>query len=212
MAKKKSVKKKAVKRKPKSVLSKIKKVEWSLRPEVLLCPNTPQPMHGVVPRELLGAKWWNATRKAAYAATNFHCRACGTFKSDVRGSRKHLEGHELYDVDYAAGTLKYVETVALCPYCHMYIHDGRLQALMQQRVITQTKYTAVIQHGDRVLESAGLKKPTKRSRDEAIMSAVVKGKVADWKDWRMIIDLPGIEYQTHPPKYKTIEQWEQAHG
>tara|TARA_R110002020_G_scaffold376130_2_gene587266 strand:+ start:722 stop:1405 length:684 start_codon:yes stop_codon:yes gene_type:complete len=204
----KSVKKVTRKRRErKSVLPKLKKVEWTLRPEILLCPNTPAPMHGVVPRNILGTKWWNATRKAAYALTNFHCHACGTFKSDVKGSRKHLEGHELYDVDYKAGTITYIETIALCPYCHQYIHDGRLFALMKKRIITQKKYTSVIQHGDAILHSAGLERLTRVDRDKEIRAAVLKGEVAEWSKWRLI--LRGNQY---PPKYKTVEQWEKAHA
>jgi len=186
---------------------KIKRSEWVLRPEVLLCPNTPKPMHGIAPRVILGQKWWDATRKAAYQSTDLHCVACGTPKHKVKGSRKHLEGHEIYDVDYQRGTLTYIETVPLCPYCHMYIHDGRLLALMQKKVLTQRKFTAVIQHGDSVLKAAGLNRPTKFSRDEAIISAISNGKVAEWAEWRLI-----LKGKTYPPKFKTLKEWEKAHA
>ena len=39
------------------------------RPELLLQNSTVKPLHGVVPREILGKEWWDKTRRAAYAAT-----------------------------------------------------------------------------------------------------------------------------------------------
>ncbi len=103
-------------------LSKSVQVVWVRRPEVLLCPNTPKPLHGVVPREIYGQSWWNKTREAAYRSTNYHCLACGVHKYQAK-HRQWLEGHELYEINYVEGTSTYIETVPLCHFCHNSIHD-----------------------------------------------------------------------------------------
>src|SRR5690606_36162990 len=174
--------------------------------EVLLCPNTPKPLHGVVPRVILGARWWNATRKAAYKSTEYHCLACGVHKDRAK-SRQWLEGHELYDIDYSSGRMTYVETVPLCHYCHNYIHDGRLNSLLQQGMVHHAKYAAIIRHGDLVLAEAGLRKPSLQEREIQFREMVERGEFIDWGEWRLILD--GKEY---PPLYKDYNEWAKAHG
>jgi hypothetical protein len=90
----------------------------------------------------------------------------------------------------------YVETVALCHYCHSYIHVGRMQALLEQGKITHAKYAAVIQHGDSVLAMAGLCRPLPHT-----------GETAPWQAWRLVLD--GKEY---PPLYETFDEWKKAFG
>jgi hypothetical protein len=153
---------------------------------------------------VLGSKWWDATRKAAYASTAYHCAACGVWKMQALG-RRWLEGHERYELDYARGRATYVETVPLCHFCHNYIHDGRLLALLQRGEVHQAKYVAIMQHGDSVLFRAGLRKQTRAERDEEFRLAATRGEVAAWKDWRLVVD--GVEY---PPLYKSLEEWQQA--
>lgn len=174
------------------------------RPDILMGPNVPKPMHGVVPREILGLKWWDETRRAAYASTLYRCLACGVYKFNAL-CKQWLEGHELYDVDYEAGTWTYVETVPLCHYCHNYVHDGRLQAMLDCRDITYAKYAAIIQHGDRVLADAGLKRLPHEEREHLLIDAVLDNKVAPWGSWRLILN-----GEKHPPKFSTPQQWEQA--
>ena len=156
---------------------------WKLRPEVLLCPNTPLPLHTVVPRTILGRKWWDATREAAYAATDYHCIACGIYKGDT--PQRWLEGHEIYAVDYSKGRSVYVETVALCNKCHQFIHDGRMEALVDKGEMTKAAYDEVMRHGRRVLKDAGLKKKP------------YSGLFAEWENWRLVVN--GEEY---PPAFK----------
>jgi hypothetical protein len=102
----------------------------------------------------------------------------------------------MYDIDYLLGTAVYVETVPLCHYCHAYIHDGRLLSLLEEGKITQAKYVAVIQHGDDVLRQAGLL---------SLRGRVYDGPIADWSDWRMIVQ--GKEYE---PKFADIHAWNKA--
>jgi hypothetical protein len=177
-----------------------------LRPEVLLCPNVPAPMHGVAPRVIMGPKWWDETRRAAYRSTSFHCLACGVWKGAAKGHR-WLEGHELYEVDYAAGTMTYVETVPLCHYCHCYVHDGRMTAELERGRMRPQKFRAVLAHGDAVLAAAGLRRPTHGERDDAIKQAIMNGRVAEWGKWRLVLN-----GKKHPPRFKTKEAWEKAYA
>ena len=163
---------------------------WVRRPEVLLCPNIPKMMHGIAPRVVLGQKWWDMTRKAAYASTSFCCVACGVWKHDAQ-YRSWLEGHEWFSVDYKAGRVTYIECVPLCHFCHNAIHSGRLAALLEKGQITHQKYAAILQHKERILKEAGL-----------VVPPDYIGPLAPWGSWRMV--LFGKEY---PPLYKTREEW-----
>jgi hypothetical protein len=166
------------------------KQEWKKRPEVLLCPQIPAPMHGVAPRVIMGDAWWNKVREAAYASTNYHCIACGVHKVNAQ-YHQWLEGHEIYEINYEKGLMKYVETVPLCTLCHNYIHTGRLQALLEAGRIHHAKCVAIIKHGDRVLREAGLKKPP-----------LYNGRCAKWQDWRLQIGAA-----KYPPKFKSEKEW-----
>lgn len=175
--------------------SKPRKV-WTLRPEVLLHPNVPKPMHGVAPRVILGRAWWDATRKAAYASTDYHCVACGVHKT-CAAFHRWLEGHELYEIDYRRGRMTYVETVPLCHACHAFIHCGRLKAMLDKGEVTKQKHDEIMAHGRRALREAGLRKRT--GEDEV--------KLAAWHRWRLVLD--GAE---HPPKFKSLRDWMRGHG
>lgn len=169
--------------------------KWKRRPEVLLQNNTVKPLHKVVPRTILGKEWWDKTRQEAHEATEYHCIACGV---PNRLAKWHpwLEGHEMYTIDYRAGRMTYVETVALCHSCHNFIHDGRLKALLDKAEITFEKYEAVIAHGNLVLKEAKLQKINS-----------YKGSIAKWEDWRLV--LFGEEY---PPIFKNYKEWLVGHG
>lgn len=165
---------------------------WKRKPELLLLPNIPQPLHGVNPRTVLGTTWWNKERRRAYASTNYHCEACGIHKNDSPGTRKILDGHEVYDTRYETGELIYIRTTPLCVWCHKYIHDGRLQWLLETGQISHSHFRAVISHGTRVLAEAGLKRPSVAQRNLDILTRLAQGKIASWEKWRLIIN--GVEY------------------
>lgn len=165
-----------------------------LNPSILLYGNIPKPMHEVNPRTVLGVKWWNAERTAAYASTDYHCEACGVSKYEAK-FHQWLESHESYKIDYAKGTMTYLRAVPLCHACHSFIHCGRLQALLDQGLISQQRYALIIQHGDAVLKAAGLPK-----------SVPYSGPFAPWHRWRLIVN-----NKKYPPKYKTQAAWEKAH-
>lgn len=162
---------------------------WVLMPQVLLSANTVKPMHGVVPRIILGPEWWEKTRTEAQKRTNWHCIACGIYKKIAHGG-PWLEGHEQYKIDYANGRQTYTRTVPLCHYCHSYIHDGRLQELVKKGECTKEKYEEIMSHGNAVLKAAGLvKKPN-------------TGPVAPWGEWRLI-----LFGKSYPPIYRDYEEW-----
>lgn len=185
---------------------KVERRVWKRRPNILLCPNIPAPMHGLAPRVVLGQAWWNKTRREAYLSTNLRCQACGVHKYKAK-SKQWLEGHELYLTDYRAGRLTYVETVPLCHYCHNFIHDGRMLALVRQGKMPQGKYISVIQHGNRVLADANLQRKTHAEREADIARKIQMGEMAEWDTWRLI-----LFDKEYPPIYSTHEEWEAAHG
>lgn len=174
---------------------------WKRRPEILLGANIPKPMHGLAPRVVLGTSWWNKERKKAYASTHYRCLACGVHKFYAQ-YREWLEGHEVYNIDYAKGRMTYVEAVPLCHFCHNFIHDGRLRALLERGQIPHGKYSAIISHGNRVLAEAGLTKMSYEERDLAYTNGVLNGSVATWNTWRLAVF--GKEYE---PIYKSYEEW-----
>lgn len=177
----------------------------TVRPEILLHPNIPKPLHGLNPRTLNGTNWWNRTRRQVYKSTEFHCLACGVHKQDAE-NRQWLEAHEIYEIDYKKGTAKFKEIVPLCHYCHNYIHDGRLTDLLERGEIHPQKFAAIIRHGDRVLAKAGMKKPNKRERDEMILNMEIAGELAEWSKWRLIIGR-----KKYKPLYASMQEWQAAY-
>jgi len=159
------------------------------RPEILLHPNIPKPMHGLAPRVVLGQKWWDAQRRIAYAKTEYCCAACGVYTAEAKYF-PWLEAHELYNINYDTGKMTFLEVVALCHSCHNYIHDGRMQILVLKCEMLSTKRKAILRHGKKILKAAGLRKP--RPPIEC----------ANWNKWRLV--LYGREYKG---KFENYEAW-----
>lgn len=154
-------------------------------PSILLHSNIPIPLHGIVPRILLGKTWWDKERAAAKERTQNHCAACTVYGPSCKGNLKRLEGHEFYVVDWRKKTSTYKRTDPLCPYCHNYIHSGRLRMLLDAGTITHQHYAAVIKHGDTLLALAGLVKTP----------APVGLCYPEWGKWKLIVF--GISYRGH---------------
>ena len=87
------------------------------RPELLMHPQIPPPLHGLAPRVVMGRKWWDEQRRIAYAKHDDKCHCCGIHKSKAK-YRKVLEAHEAYKIDWTAGRAELEEIVALCHSCH----------------------------------------------------------------------------------------------
>lgn len=189
------------------------------RPELLCHPNIPKPLHGVAPRVVMGKKWWDEKRQAAYAKNNQHCWACGTHKSEAL-IRQWLEAHEAYSIDYAKGIVELHEIVALCHCCHNFIHSGRLWALLKRAEIRVSLFEMVMQRGLRVLEDAGLTpwwgtlmnwlQFDQRLPDWGAFDQVAhlipenELECATWSSWRLVID-----GQAFPPEHETFLAWQE---
>lgn len=161
------------------------------RPDLLVAPNTPKPLHEVTPRNIMGQAWWDVQRKKAYYKHGLQCWTCGGMAEDD-GHLHRLEAHEVYNVDYARGRMTFVEVVALDSACHAFIHGGRLRALVQKGEMTHERYGYLIDRGEALLKAAGLK-PWEYRREPAM---------APWSEWRLVFD--GKEY---PPKYPDYTAW-----
>ena len=128
-----------------------------LRPEILLHPNIPKPMHGLSPRTIMGDRWWNIERQKTYAKSYYHCVACDVSKWEAK-YYQWLEAHELYEIDYVKGRMIFKEIVALCHSCHNFIHSGRMQALVDSGKMLRSKQQDILKHGMTIIEHHKLKK------------------------------------------------------
>lgn len=148
------------------------------RPEILLCPNIPKPLHGIAPRVIKGKEWWDTVRQQAYASTDYHCAACGVLKTEAL-YHHWLEAHELYSFDYPKGRMEMIEIVPLCHACHNFIHSGRLLALLNEGRLHPVKYDTIIQHGRMIIKANKLVAKYGERHTE---------KCANWKEWRLVLD------------------------
>lgn len=162
---------------------------WKRRPELLLTQPVPAPMHGLAPRVVLGKRWWDAVRFAAYRSTGYCCAACGV-KRFGEVWCQWLEGHEVYEIDYLVGRMVYVETVPMCQRCHAFVHPGYLRLRLDEGIITPADYRDVVDHGERVLREARLDR-----------RYPYEGPMADWSDWRLVVG--DVEY---PPLFASAEE------
>ena len=166
--------------------------KFSPRPELLLHPTIPKPLHGVNPRSVLGQKWWDVTRKKVYAENNYHCFACGIYRADIT-PRAVLHAHESYKIDYPEGRVELDRIIALCPDCHNLIHSQR--------------YGCLFDRGDIDLEDAWL---LERHR-ELVLGDLKRidyiGLVARWEDWHLVID--GKKYYS---KFKNEQEWREYYA
>ena len=170
-----------------------------LRPEILLHPNIPKPLHGMNPRSILGQEWWDKQRRAAYAKEDFHCWACGVHKTDAK-YHQWLEGHECYKFNYSAGTAVMIEIVALCHSCHNFIHRGKLAMDLRAGRISQEKHDEILEHGTQILHQLC-------KVDEHPYIVCDGGTPAKWGDWRLILE--GKEYRS---KFENFDEWKQFYS
>ena len=126
-----------------------------MNPEILLHPNIPKPLHGVNPRTIKGKDWWDVERQKVYKERNYTCWACGVHKRDAK-FHSWLEAHELYEINYSKGTVKFKGLCALCHSCHNYIHNGRLEILYLKGEITFSKFSYILQSRSDILISKRL--------------------------------------------------------
>jgi hypothetical protein len=179
-----------------------------LKPELLQHPNIPKPLHGVSPRTVKGQDWWDITRQAAYASTDYHCLACGVHKMEAK-YHKWLEAHEDYDINYETGEVNIKQIIPLCHSCHNFIHSGRLW--MVNRNKNTVKLTDIITHGLDILQSNNL--PAQMVSLQLASLLEIKHNclplrefpeedIADWGEWHLVLE--GEKYYS---KFKNQEQW-----
>jgi hypothetical protein len=120
----------------------------------------------------------------------YKCWACNIPKTKAK-KHKWLEAHESYNIDWKKGTCQLVEIVSLCHYCHNYIHQGRLRALVEYGRESKEFLNDVLRHGDNL--TAHLKRPPVPSPVD----------MAPWSEWVLLID--GTPY---PSRFKTQQEWE----
>ena len=182
-----------------------------IKPEILTHPNIPKPLHGINPRSIKGSTWWNKTRQEVYASNDYHCVACGVHKEDAK-SKKWLEAHEYWDIDYSKGICKVVSIEPLCHYCHNFIHSGRLTNIVG-KLKSFDECKDILRHGFNILKKNNLQCfPV--TYDLAISLGVDTlgvepypigiGNISlKWEDWKLIFE--GKEYHS---KFKDISEWE----
>jgi hypothetical protein len=178
------------------------------RPRLLTHPNIPKPLHGLAPRTMMGTAWWDERREEAYKKNNYCCWACGVSKTAAR-EKKHLEAHEAYDFDYQQGTARLIEIVALCHYCHNFIHCGRLKNLAEKGEVSWRKFQDVMTHGLAVLETADLEPHwhLKAVMDPEFVPPPQPNGIAPWSAWRLVID--GREFKS---LFRSFEEWKAYYG
>lgn len=183
------------------------------RPEILLHPNVPKPLHGLNPRTVMGRVWWDKTRFAAQEKTGFRCAACGVHKTEAKG-HKWLEGHEFFSIDYTTGRCEVVEIVSLCNYCHNFIHSGRLYVT---RGISLERKKEILRHGFKVLTDAGIHQVSEATGEVArllqvsppvLLSTIyINVPEIEWTAWHLIIE--GKRYES---KFKSYMEWKRHYS
>lgn len=198
-----------------------------LRPLIAM-PNIPRPCHLLNPRNILGPSAWNRIRKECYAEADDTCEICG----DKPENLKHRHAHEVYEIDYENGIVKFVRAFCVCALDHIgAIHTGR--------AITMYKNGSPLFPKEFLLEGAekAFKTIYEYNRDNPgadlrayinfleylkfddlkdDMNALIEkynvkfyaedpDRTAKWGDWKLIID-----DQEYPTPYKNEKAWKKA--
>ena len=195
-----------------------------LRPELLLDPVLPKPLHGMNPRKMISVKWWDTVRKEAMAKNDDCCWACGVHKSKQL-YRNWIEGHEDYDINFKTGRVVLKEIVGLCHACHQFIHHSWLFVRFNLGEVGHRYAFNILRHGMGVIKEAGLPpRPGQalhyllvEGRDRAEADSIVfdrklldiypePKKFADWDKW--YIEIEGTKYHT---EFKGQKEWHQKY-
>ena len=185
-----------------------------MKPEILSAPNIPKPLHGLNPRTIMGQKAWDERRRQVYADAGYCCQAYGVHKSDAK-LHQWLEAHEIFDIDYRNGKAELIEIVALCHFCHAFIHSGLLRVRARKKEVSAQHVRNVMQHGCDLLRSfdgeifvgtAELCDLVSVDRT-GIRVLPSPSYIANWSKWRMIWD--GKEYKG---KYKSMREWQRRYA
>ena len=169
---------------------------------ILLHPQIPKPLHLLNPRTIFGQGWWDSQRQIAYAKHNYCCHACGIHKS-LAEYYHWLEAHEFYSIDYTTGKAEFIDLVALCHACHNFIHEGRMQILMEKGELEKSKYKNIIKMGKNLLKAHNIKD----TRTHDINKLYEQGKLYRWANWHLIINK-----KNYGQRFKTYKEWAKYWG
>lgn len=198
-----------------------------LRPLIAM-PNLPKPTHALAPRTLLGAKTWDHIRKSCYAKADNTCEICGDKPENLR----HRHAHEVYEIDYEKGTVKFVRAFCICSLDHLgCIHTGRAITLHKAesplypkefllegaekafKIINEynkdhpeADLRAYITYLD-YLKCDDLREPMEKLIKKYNMKFYMEDpkKVAPWDQWKLIIGS-----REYPTPYKDEKEWKKA--
>ncbi len=161
----------------------------TLRPEVLLSPNVPKPLHGLAPRTIMGTKWWDVVRKESYKSTGFRCIACGVERyTEETFFKGQLHAHELYETYYEKRISVFKEVISLCECCHYGIHSGRTVSLFDKGIYDEQDCWTIFERKKQICGSYGEIDRRDYSKE--------------WGDWRL-----GFEGKLYEPKFKSMNEW-----
>ena len=193
---------------------------------LITMPNVPRPLHGpgCQPRTIFGQATWDRMRKRAYFDAGYKCEICG-----CEPEKKNLHAHELYTVDYKAGTSKFERVIAICRTCHDGIHSGRLITMYKNKNplypksyvlrVAENCFSLVNQynktHEGKIKVYSTyldyLKVPSIASEMAELIEKYgiefynEPKKCAKWEDWKLLIG-----EKEYPTPYKDQHEWEVA--
>lgn len=176
--------------------------------------NIPKPLHGLNPRTLMGKEKWDIIRKKVYAHYNYACACCQIHKSKAK-KHQWMEAHEIYEIDYKNGIAKIVKIVALCHYCHAFIHSGLQYVLCEKGEISRIELIDKMKHGIELLASIDgsifegtLEICNLYQIDTKNLKTQELPKIeCNWEDWKLIMN--NKEYKGN---FKNIEDWYQHYN
>ena len=192
-----------------------------LRPEILRHSQIPKALHGVSPRNIIGKYLWDTNRAKIIHEQEHVCKACGVHEKLTKYGKK-LEIHEVYEINYQTGEVKFMEFVAICNFCHSFIHAGLLKIRHITGKISKKMYEEIMIHGINLLSQNALAPDPYTFLDwlyhtESLSNIEVQNRLTKyqkeqkdiidrynvkWSDWHLVFD--GKKYYS---KFKDLEDW-----
>lgn len=140
--------------------------------------------------------------------------------------------HELYTIDYKAGTSTFKRGIAICKTCHSFYHSGRLITLHKQGIpfYGKKQVLGTVEHGFKLINEWNKAHPDEpklkafatfldylkvddlaSEMEELIKKydiefwGVDSKSFAEWGDWKLIMG-----NKEYPTRYKDYHDWEEA--
>lgn len=204
--------------------------KWSCPTEtgvpLLTMPNVPRPLHGLPPRKIMGDATWTHVRKRCYFNAGYKCEICG-----AEPSKGQLHAHELYTIDWKAGTSKFERCIAICRQDHDFIHSGRLVTLYKEGNLLYPKsyVLSTVEKGFKLIHDWNKAHPDEEplrayitfleymkvpdlamEMAELIEKYKIKfyaepKRIAKWEDWKLLFG-----NKEYPTPYANQGEWKEA--